>query len=379
MIAITKRLLLFSPLALMARKAFAAATGQPEDLGAEPGVVAVAPPPLTPAALGAVTERAVDGYIVPAYESLAKATAALSAAVTASVASAPVSPDAATAVAFAAVVTAFAKVDFLRFGPMAEQGRLERFSYFPDRHGTGARQLRRMLATPDPAQLAPGAVAKLSAAVQGLPALESLIFAAASDSETRAYRWSLAAAIAGNLDEIARATLAGWTGADGWRTRMLQPGGANVVYRDAEEPVIELLKAITTGLLQIRDQRLLPALGESFAAAKPARAAFVPSGNALAYLAASGAAIDGLARTADLFSLTPTEAPLLSAESNAGFAAYQAGIAANASWQAAFATETGYQHLRSAFEALKPVEDLYSFRFPSEAGISPGFNALDGD
>ncbi len=379
MIAITKRFLLFSPLALLARKAFAAASGTAEDLGAEPSVVAVAPPPLTTAVLAAVTNRAVAAYIVPAYEELAAATGALASAVKSSAAAAPAEPDAATKAAFTVVVTAFAKVDFLRFGPMAEQGRLERFSYFPDRHGTGARQLRRMLATPDPAQLEPGAVAKLSAAVQGLPALESLLFAAASDTETRAYRWSLAAAIAGNLDDIAKAALAGWTGTDGWRQRMLQPGGANVVYRDAEEPVIEILKAITTGLLQIRDQRLLPAIGDSFAAAKPARAAFVPSGNALAYLAASGAAIEGLAEGADLFSMTPTEAPLLTADSKAGFAAYHAGIAANASWQEAFTTEANYQHLRTAFDALKAVEDLYSFRFPSEAGISPGFNALDGD
>ncbi len=379
MIAITKRLLLFSPLALLARKAYAAATGEAADHGAEPDTVAVTAPPLTPAVLQAVTGRAVDDFIVPAYTRLAAATATLQEAVAAAAPSAPTVPDEATKTAFAAVIAAFARVDFLRFGPMAEQGRLERFSYFPDRHGTGARQLRRMLATPDPAQLQPGAVAKLSAAVQGLPALESLIFAAKSDAETSAYRWSLAAAIAGNLDDIAKATLAGWLGEDGWRAKMLQPGGSNVVYRDAEEPVIEVLKAITTGLLQIRDQRLLPAIGDSFAAAKPARAAFVPSGNALAYLAASGDAIEGLARTADLFGIVPTEAPLLGADSVAGFTAYRTGITANASWQEAFASEANYQHLRAAFDALKTLEDLYGFRFPSEAGISPGFNALDGD
>ncbi|MBZ9936501.1 hypothetical protein LB518_09360 [Mesorhizobium sp. BR1-1-16] len=379
MIAITKRFLLLSPLALMARKAFAAATGEPQDLGPEPPVVTVAPTPLTPDALNAVTRRAVEDFIIPAYKDLAAATAKLVAAIDAAAPQAPAAPDDATRAAFSAVIAAFAKVDFLRFGPMAEQGRLEKFSYYPDRHGTGARQLRRMLATPDPTQLEPGAVAKLSAAVQGLPALESLIFTADSDAETRDYRWRLAAAIAGNLDQIARDTLDGWTKPGGWQALMEQPGGSNIVYRDAEEPVIEILKAITTGLLQIRDQRMLPALGEDFAAAKPNRAAFVASGNALAYLAASGAAIEEIARAADLFSLTPTEAPKLGAASSAGFAAYRAGITASPSWQAAFANAASYKHLRDAFDALKALEDLYSFRFPAEAGISPGFNALDGD
>ncbi len=67
--------------------------------------------------------------------------------------------------------------------------------------------------------------------------------------------------------------------------------------------MIEILKAITTGLLQIRDQRMLPAIGTDFASAKPNRAAFALSGDALAYLAASGAAIERLATTADLFAL----------------------------------------------------------------------------
>ena len=89
------------------------------------------------------------------------------------------------------------RVDFLRFGPMAQEGRYERFAFFPDVHGTGARQLRRFLATEDEALLKPGALREQSAAVQGLPALESLLFSGskalldAEDAEP--YRCALAA------------------------------------------------------------------------------------------------------------------------------------------------------------------------------------------
>lgn len=373
MIEITKRLLLLSPLALLVRKAFASG----DDVEAPP--VAVAPTPITPEKLDAVTDRAIEGYLLPAYRSLVEASAALRAATVAAAPDAPAEPPAAVREAFAATVAAFARVDFLRFGPMAEKGRIERFSYYPDRHGTGARQLRRMLAETDTALLEPGAIARLSAAVQGMPAYESLVFGASRDAETRAYRWKLAAAIAGNLETIATETLDGWTREGGWATLMRTPGGSNIVYRDSEEPVIEVMKAITTGLLQVRDQRMLPAIGTDFASAKPARAAFVPSGNALAYLAASGRSIEDLAGKADLFSLVPSEAPRLGAASIKGFSAYQAGLAANASWQDAFASEAAYAHLRAAFDALKGLEDLYGYRFPTDAGISPGFNALDGD
>lgn len=365
MIAITKRLLLLSPLALLARRAVAE--------------TAPAAPPLAADALAAVTERAITGSMLPAYQGLAAATAALVAATREAASSAPADPPPAVKAAFAATVAAFAKVDFLRFGPMADQGRIDRFSYYPDRHGTGARQLRAMLAKADEALLVPGAIAKLSAAVQGLPAYESLLFGSDSGSETHDYRWKLASVIAANLDDIARDTLEGWTKAGGWADIMRMPGGRNVVYRDAEEPVIEILKSITTGLLQMRDQRLLPAIGDGFAAAKPNRAAFALSDNALAYLKASGTGLEQFAAASDLFSLVPSAAPRLSAASAKGFAAYRDGLAASPTWQAAFADPAAYQHLRDAFDALKGLEDLYGYRFPAEAGISPGFNALDGD
>lgn len=364
MIAITKRFLLLSPLLVLARRAFGQANA-----ATEPGS----------APLARVTANAIDGYILPAYQSLQAATGQLVSAIDGHCATPEGETDPTVRTAFEAVLVAWAKVDFLRFGPIAEQSRLERFSYFPDRHGTGARQLRKILASTDPALLEPGAVAKLSAAVQGLPALESLLLAGTSDKATIAYRCRLSLAIAQNLDAIAGETLVGWTKPDGWKHAMLAPGRSNIVYRDADEPVIEILKAIGTGLLQIRDQRLLPALGTSFAEAKPARGAFVKSGFALAYLAASGDAIESLVDKSELFNLTPDEAPALYADTKAAFAIYRDGIAASPSWADAFATEAGYQHLRSAFDALKTLEDIFNFRFPNAAGISPGFNALDGD
>ena len=58
--------------------------------------------------------------------------------------------------AFAATVTAWAGVDFLRFGPMAQEGRYERFAFFPDVHGTGARQISGFLVSQDEKLLKPG-------------------------------------------------------------------------------------------------------------------------------------------------------------------------------------------------------------------------------
>lgn len=367
MIAITKRLLLMSPLLLAARRAFA----QSGDAPTKPG-------PSTEA-LDAVAKKAISGYFIPSYEALRDATAKLVAVMQESCKNPSGAPDDKVRAAFTAVLQAWAHVDFLRFGPMAEKARLERFSFLPDPHGTGARQLRQILAKPDPALLEPGAIAKRSAAVQGMPAFEALVFGASDDTESAAYRCELALRIAENLNVIAGEAVTEWTREGGWRDLMLSPGGSNIVYRDATEPLVEVLKAIVTGLQQMRDQRLLPALGTSIQTAKPLRGAFVRSGLSFVYLDASADAIEELVERSDVFSLTPAQAATLLAATEAASNDFRASIAVGKPWQEALADPASYDRLKHAFEVLKTLEDIFNFRFAEAAGISPGFNALDGD
>src|SRR4051812_1119257 len=184
-------------------------------------------------------EKAVSLYIIPAYGELDSATGALSSALS-DFCAAPV-PERADALRekFAATVRAWAGVDFLRFGPMAQDGRYERFAFFPDVHGVGARQICGFLISQDDALLKPGAIAKQSAAVQGLPALESLLF---SDNATlllpappEPFRCKLAVAVAENMRKIAGEALAGWQGDKSWATLLENPAADNQVYRTHTE------------------------------------------------------------------------------------------------------------------------------------------------
>jgi len=368
MIAITKRLLLLSPLLIAARRAFAQEkTDAPEKPG--PSVEG----------LTAVARKAIADYFIPSYENLRTATAKLVEVMQESCKSPTTEPSEAVRAAFTDVLKAWARVDFLRFGPMAEKARLERFSFLPDPHGTGARQLRQILAKPDPALLEPGAIARRSAAVQGMPAFEVLVFGGSDDAETAAYRCQLALRIAENLNLIANEVVAEWTREGGWRDLMLSPGGNNIVYRDATEPLVEILKAIVTGLQQMRDQRLLPALGKSIAVAKPMRGPFVRSGLSFVYLDASADAIEELVERSDVFSLTPADAATLLAATEAAMSEFRASIAVGKPWTEALVDPASYDKLQHAFDVLKTLEDIFNFRFAEAAGISPGFNALDGD
>ena len=219
------RLILVASLAAAARPARAQSESPP------PSVTA------TEADFAAVASRAATDYIVPSYQALHAATGTLKTAVDGFCQTPSAEARDAVAAAFAATLTAWAGVDFFRFGPMAVEGRYERFAFFPDVHGTGARQMRQFLAGKDEKLLAPGALARQSAAVQGLPALESLLYSGDSAllvaDTPEPFRCALAAAVAANLDEIAAAVDAGWTGEENWAERLddARPGQSRSTAR----------------------------------------------------------------------------------------------------------------------------------------------------
>ena len=267
---------------------------------------------------------------------------------------------------------------------MAQEGRYERFAFFPDVHGTGARQLRRFLATEDEALLKPGALREQSAAVQGLPALESLLFSGSKallDAEDmEPYRCALAVRIAGNLNAIATEALLGWRDGANWATLIENPGSANPVYRSHSEAMTEILRAVLTGLEQFRDHRLLPAVAEAPEDAKASRAPYNLSGQALPYLAASADALQRFVESSGILDLVPQEKRWIVNAVSFEFANLKNALAAAGSdLEAALADREKRGKLVYAAIVLASLRDLFQRRLARAAGLTPGFNSLDGD
>lgn len=357
-------------------------------LGAAPAAAqegAAPTPTATDTDYAAVVDKAIDAYILPAYANLESATHDLVAQVEGFCLAPSMETQEAMADAFAGTVKAWAGVDFFRFGPMAQDGRYERFAFWPDVHGTGARQLRRFLASEDPALLEPDALAEQSAAVQGLPALESLLYsgskglmdAAAPDE----YRCALALAVARNMDEIASEALDGWSGDEGWASLMRMPGEQNPVYRTESEAMTEILKAILTGIEQVRDQRLHAALGDTPAEARASRAPYNRSGQALAYLRASAQALHDFVEASGILKLAPDEQRWIvnSATFELGNLQRALGALQGDDLEPALADEDERQGLSYAMIVLASLRDLFQRQLAPAAGLTQGFNSLDGD
>ncbi|MGL4405009.1 MAG: imelysin family protein, partial [Notoacmeibacter sp.] len=254
-------------------------------------------------------QSVAENYVRPSYETLQQATANLKTSVEA-LCSMPTDDGLRTAKQeFAIVGAAWAKIEFFRSGPVMAENRVERILFFPDRKGTGLKQVQALIAdeataVPDPAQLADRSVA-----VQGLGALEFVLFGTGSEQLAvgAPHRCALGVSIAGNLNVIAIDLVSAWAKGGDTKTRWSTPGQNNPFARSDLEATNLLLGTIIHGLEAVRDLRLQPILGKNGAADKPKAALFWRSGLTLKMVIANLEGARDLFQAANLSAALPKE------------------------------------------------------------------------
>jgi predicted lipoprotein len=312
---------------------------------------------------------------------------------------------------FGRLVQAWSGIAFLRFGPLVDSNRFERIFFWPDPRGVMLRQIQGQLAAADKAQageegagapgsiLDPQALATHSVALQGLPALEYMLYrdtgllrAGAQEAQGFAAACGYSRAIAGNLASIGSELASLWGGSGDYAARFSKPAGDNPIYRSNQEVAGEAIKALSTGLQFTRDIELLPMLGSGPAKASEKKAPFWRSGKSALALAASAR---GLAAFHDAAGwryaadeawigssiddeLTRAAAAFESVAQGLAQAAAAAPVQAGA-LQAWLETEEGYRQLVLASLLLKNAKGIVDENMAPAFGARIGFNALDGD
>ena len=156
--------------------------------------------------------------------------------------------------AFVATVEDFSRLEYYRLGAMNQKNRAERLFFWPDRKGIGQRQLQQLLADPARSKLDGKSLALKSVALQGLPALERILYA---DPPIADKDCAVARAIVDNLATIATDISADWT-SSGRSTRTLQTYSDAALYRSSTEVVAALLTLVEAGLYAVREQKVMP-------------------------------------------------------------------------------------------------------------------------
>ncbi|MER0238422.1 imelysin family protein [Fulvimarina sp. MAC8] len=284
---------------------------------------------------------------------------------------------------FGDLVSAFSGVEFIRFGPIREENRLERILFFPDPRGVTRRQVEQLLAEKDETAAEVETLAQKSVAVQGLPALEFVLFGEGSEAlngSDAAYRCAYGAAISQNLVNMADAITEAWGDDSGIYQRLTAPEADDPAYRSASDSIGELVSVFTDGLEIIRDQRIRPALGEEGNSPKPYLFLVNRSGNALNALKADFAGLKSLFEAAGFAEVLPEEQVYLQDSIGLEFEQIVATLGdIEAPLSETAASEETRGKLDYAMIAARSLRSQFENQLAASLGLSTGFSSLDGD
>lgn len=331
-----------------------------------------------------IIRGAVDNYVRPAFTQFAGDAAALKRDVVALCAAPSADGLAAARSAFSAATLSYSRIEFVRVGPLGQGDRIERLLFWPDRKGIGLRQVQAALADEDPTAASPETLQGKSVAMQGLGALEFLLFGTGSDDLAAAagYRCDYAQSIVTLIDGLATTLDTEWRddSPEGALARMLLPQESYDDYRTPREVLERLAATMIHGTDAIRDQRITPILSVTTGKPKPRSALFWRSNMTVPSLAANFAGIH------DFFlagRYTEAIGPINGWVANGAVFEFQ-----NAARAAAAITEPVEQAVNDPkqLRALNymviitsSLDNLLGENLAAALGLSVGFSAMDRD
>ncbi|RWB59865.1 imelysin family protein [Mesorhizobium sp.] len=330
-----------------------------------------------------VIGQAIDGFVRPAYASLDDRATSLTKTMHQLCASPSGQNLEAARSDFSATVEAWSVAEIIAFGPVKENNRLERMLYWPDRKSIGLRQVQATLAAKDPSATDPAQLAVKSVAMQGLGALEYVLFGDGAETLAKKddpYRCAYGAAVAGNIEAIAGEVRDAWNKPDGFASLWANPGPKNPLYRDGTEAVTELVGVFINELDMIRDVRLKGFLGAKPDADKPKQAIYWRSQNTATSLAGNLSGIDRLFQASKLGDALPADARWMAESIHIQL---DNGVATAKSVNGPIDKALADPALRGKLEHFalitSSLSTLIGTRMTAEFGLTAGFSSLDGD
>ncbi|MCF4164139.1 imelysin family protein [Zavarzinia compransoris] len=337
------------------------------------------------AALAAMNATIIERHVLPRFAALAEAGAALQDAAAAFAAAPDDMGRARLRVAYGALSDAWQGVQHLRFGPSELFMRSSRLMFWPDPRNNVGRQLDALLAAKDTAAFQPEELEKQSVAVQGIPALERLLFGEDSVSlidadEDAKLRRAAILGIAQVIADQANGASQDWRGGAVDYARLMKATGPdNDFYRTPEEATVELFKALHLAIEVVADRKLTRPLGESADKARPRLLEQWRSGRALDNIRIDLAAAMDLWH-AGMADVVRDRDPALAKDVEDGLsAAIATADEIEMPLDEALTDASGRTLVQRLIDQAEATKTLLANRVAPVLGIPLGFNALDGD
>ena len=282
---------------------------------------------------------------------------------------------------FESLVLHWSKIEMYRFGPALEANRFEKLFYWPDPRGRALRQVRKALDSQDPTLLSIETLAKKSVAVQGLLALEFILFG--SDSETlftgNAHRCNYLRSITGVIAMNTSSLSDSWRGEAGYAAELINAGQANSLYNSPGEVVQELIKAAATQLQIVGELKIAASIGKSPGKARPKRAPFWRSDLTTTTLAVNISAVERLLNSG-ISELVVNKDGNADKSFKFELSQVKAGLKTiNSHWINAATSDQQREVLFRSHKSLAKTVQILQKSYPRALGLIFGFNTLDGD
>jgi predicted lipoprotein len=271
----------------------------------------------------------------------------------------------------------------VRFGPILEANRQERLAFWPDPRGLGLKQVQKLLAEADPTAADPASLARKSVGVQGLTALEFLLYGTGSEvlqAGGEDYRCRYAAAIAANVRTIAAEMSAAWEEGGAATALWTEPGPSNPLFQTHKEAAGKILNTAAAGIEVVVDSMIAAPFGESEDRARPKVAPFWRSNQSMPAAASALEATQHLLEVSGVFAMLSPHDEWLG--NSIVFEIRNAGEGVRsivAPVEAAVQDETSRETIRYVEVALHSLKRAVGRELSSAIGLEQGFNANDGD
>jgi predicted lipoprotein len=268
-------------------------------------------------------------------------------------------------------------IQTFRLGPAGKFMRSFRLEMWPDRSNAAAKHLRKLLAETNPRNLEPAQFIKASVAVQGLSAMERILFAKDSsykDYQTEGkanFRCQLLSAISLNVQSISKDLLSAWE--NEYRDIIAKPSKDNDFFETDKEVASQFLNELSTQLQAVIEQKFdRPIAGDKFLVTK---AESWRSQRSLRNIVLNLQSTQSLYKTAF--------APHIADENlrKKQLALFDTALLVGKDLMMPLAS--AYADKRDALqdwiEAIKNLKNSISTELPTAIDIQLGFNSLDGD
>lgn len=339
-----------------------------------------------PSVYKTVIRNTIQSAIIPAYKNLLDKAAEQVSSLDALCQSSDDKMLLRTHTAFRELVIAWSAAEIYRLGPATHENRQEKLFFWPDRRGRGLKQVRKLIADQNQDALDLNKLQQKSVAVQGLLALEYVLYGGQSDEiawqQEKAFRCSYAASILQAIQENTGNILQAWHDESGYAALMLKAGPNNPVYKTDKEVIRELLQKADEMILTIESRKLAPMLRKSRAQANHKHAPFWRSNLTLFSIRANLQSVLDLQEKAGLKTLLPEEdrgeADALIFEITQSLKTLQL-LGKQPSLEATLKSADGYDKLAYLKNPLNGAHAILSDYYPTALDITMGFNSLDGD